>query len=319
MRIFSLSLILAATPLAAEISIQPRDKSLRVVIDGELFTEYRTDQKVPCLYPLISPSGGGLTRNYPLTEPGEDEQSDHPHHVSMWMTHGLVNGVDFWAQHLKRKGRIVHKSFGNEFPSASKKIDGVTVLSAGFSVNLSWEEGDTVHLKEHRTYTITARENTRTIDVTSVFTAPNADAVFGDTKEGSFALRLAPSLRLKGKAAKGSILNSNGETNKDCWGKRAAWVAYSGPDYSDKPAVVAIFDHPENLRHPTWWHARDYGLVAANPFGQHDFEKKKDKHLGDHTLPKGAMLTFRYRVLLHHGTIDSANVPKEWTRFSKQK
>jgi hypothetical protein len=317
MRLLTLCLLLAATPLGAEITLEIKDASLRVEIAGELFTEYRSDRKVPCLYPLISPSGGGLTRNYPLTEAGEDEQPDHPHHISMWMTHGLVNGVDFWAQHLKRKGTIVHKSFGPSTSSATST--GRLTESASFSVNLSWEEGDTVHLTEVRTYTITASGKTRTIDVTSILSAPNADAVFGDTKEGSFALRLAPSLRLKGKAAKGAILNSNGETNNDCWGKRAAWVAYSGPDYSGKPAVVAVFDHPSNLRHPTWWHARDYGLVAANPFGQHDFERKKDKHLGDHTLKKGESLTFRHRVLLHHGTTDSAGLENAMKSFSKSK
>ncbi|MEP4077356.1 PmoA family protein [Haloferula sp.] len=312
-----LSLLLASTPLCGQITLEQKETSLRVNIDGELFTEYRTDQRVPCLYPLLSPSGGGLSRNYPLTEPGEDEQSDHPHHVSMWMSHGLVNEVDFWAQHLKRKGTIVHKSFGPHFTTSSST--GKLSQSTSFTVNLSWEEGETVHLTEVRTYSIQASGKSRTIDVTSVLTAPNADAVFGDTKEGTFALRLAPSLRLKGKVAKGSILNSNGEKNGDCWGKRAAWVAYSGPDNSGEPAVVAVFDHPSNLRHPTWWHARNYGLVAANPFGQHDFERKKDKHLGDHTLKKGTSLTLRHRVLFHHGTIKSAKLESTWKQFSKQK
>jgi hypothetical protein len=317
MRLILCSLLLATAPLGAQITLKQEDDRLRVEIAGKLFTEYRTDKNVPCLYPLISPSGGGLTRNYPLTEATAGEQSDHPHHVSMWMTHGLVNDVDFWAQHLARKGTIVHKSFGPVTTTATST--GRPTESASFLVNLSWEEGDTVHLKEARTYTIQSSGNTRTIDVTSVLTAPNADAVFGDTKEGMFALRLTPTMRLKGKVAKGSILNSNGDKDGACWGKRAAWVAYSGPDDSGKPAVVAVFDHPSNLRHPTWWHARDYGLVAANPFGIHDFERKKDKTLGNHTLKKGESLTFRYRVLLHEGTSDSADLEQAMKSFSKTK
>jgi hypothetical protein len=307
-----------AFALGAEITLDQQEDRLRVEIDGKLFTEYRTDKKVPCLYPLVSPSGGGLTRNYPLTEATKGEETDHPHHVSMWFTHGLVNDVDFWAQHLARKGTIVHKGFGAA-TSGSVTNEGVTTDMAEFSVSLSWEEGDTVHLTELRTYHIAATGKTRTIDVTSILTAPNADAVFGDTKEGAFALRLTPTMRLKGKVAKGSILNSNGEKDGDAWGKRAAWVAYSGPDAAGQPAVVAVFDHPSNLRHPTWWHARDYGLLAANPFGQNAFEGKKDKHLGDFTLKKGESITFRYRVLLHQGDIKSAALEDAMKSFSTSK
>ena len=110
-----LILLFAALPLGAQITLQQKEDRLRIEIDGALFTEYRSDKRVPCLYPLVSPSGGNLTRNYPFLEGGEGEQSDHPHHVSMWSTHGLVNGVDFGPQHLKRKGTIVHKkaSFSN--------------------------------------------------------------------------------------------------------------------------------------------------------------------------------------------------------------
>jgi hypothetical protein len=76
-------------------------------------------------------------------------------------------------------------------------------------------------------------------------------------------------------------------------------------------------DHPSNLRHPTWWHARDYGLLAANPFGIHDFEAKKDKTLGNHVLKKGESLTFRYLVVLHHGSVENAKLADHWTTFSK--
>ncbi len=316
MKSIAVLLLIASSQLNAQITLTESKERLRVEIDGKLFTEYRSDRKVPCLYPIMSPSGIGLTRNYPFDDKVAGEEHDHPHHVSVWFTHGLVNGVDFWAQHLKRKGHIIHKSFGPRSTS-STSVAGVTTHSATFSVNLSWEEGDTVHLTEKRTYTITSRGNTRLVDTESILTGINGDVIFGDTKEGSAAVRVAPTLRTKGKIAKGTIINSNGEKNGAVWGKRAAWVAYSGPDSSGEPAVVAMFDHPSNLRHPTWWHARDYGLLAANPFGQHDFEGKKDKHLGDHTLKTGDSLTFRYRILFHQGDMTSADVPEEWQAYSK--
>jgi len=315
MRILLASL-LSASSLTAAIESTQTDGHLRIEIDGELFTEYRTDRTVPCLYPVISPSGAGLTRRFPLEDAAPGEQKDHPHHVSLWFTHGLVNGVDFWAQHLKRKGRIVHKSFGKT-SSRSSEVDGKRTDTLTFSVDLSWNEGDTVHLFETRTYTITSRDKTRTIDIDSTLRNPDGEVVFGDTKEGSAAVRVAPTLRAKGKVAKGVIHNSEGDRGKDAWGKRAQWVAYAGPDGTGEPAVVAMFDHPENLRHPTWWHARDYGLLAANPFGRHDFEGKKDAHLGDYLLKQGDSLRFRYRVLLHHGDMESASIPNEWQEFKK--
>ena len=316
MKAIAILLLAASSQLGAQITLTESNERLQVEIDGKLFTEYRSDRKVPCLYPIMSPSGTGLTRNYPFDDSVAGEEHDHPHHVSVWFTHGLVNGVDFWAQHLERKGHIVHKSFGPRSTS-STSMDGVTTHTATFSVNLSWEEGATVHLTEKRTYTITARGNTRLVDTESVLTGVNGDVLFGDTKEGTAGVRVAPTLRTKGKVAKGSLINSNGEKNDDAWGKRAAWVAYSGPDGSGKPAVIAMFDHPSNLRHPTWWHARDYGLLAANPFGRHDFEGKKDKHLGDLTLKKGDSLSFRYRILFHQGDMTSADIPTEWQAYSK--
>ena len=127
-----LTLLVATAALNAQIKLTEVDDRLRVEIDGKLFTEYRSDRKVPCLYPVISPSGAGLTRNYPLTDASQGEQDDHPHHVSVWFTHGLVNGVDFWAQHLKKNGWIVHKSFGPQSTN-STTIDDVTTDTATFS------------------------------------------------------------------------------------------------------------------------------------------------------------------------------------------
>lgn len=310
-----LLIFVGAAPLSAQITYTESKDRLRVEIGGELFTEYRTDRIVPCLFPVMSASGSGLTRNFPFEDSIPGEEHDHPHHVSVWFTHGLVNGVDFWAQHLDRKGRIVHQSFGPR-TTATNSADGLTTHTATFSVNLSWEEGETVHLNESRTYTITARGNTRLIEMKSVLTGVDGDVTFGDTKEGTAAVRVAPTLRTKGEVAKGSILNSNGERNAAAWGKRASWVTYSGPDASGKPAVIAMFDHPSNLRHPTWWHARDYGLLAANPFGQHDFEGKSDKHLGDHVLKSGDSLTFRYLILFHEGDLNSAKIDEVWSSYS---
>jgi len=138
-----------------------------------------------------------------------------------------------------------------------------------------------------------------------------------DTKEGSVAIRVAPTLRLKGEVAKSHITNSEGVTDDAAWGKRAKWVAFHGPDSAETPTVIAILDHTKNLRHPTWWHARDYGLLTANPFGARSYRDKEFKGSGDFTLKNGASLKQRYRLVLHQGDLASAKLEEQWRAFTQ--
>ncbi|MCW1887503.1 PmoA family protein [Luteolibacter flavescens] len=279
--------------------------TVQVELDGKPFTAFHTDSKVPYLYPLLSESGATLSRRWPMDDSAKGEERDHPHHRSFWMSHGEVNGHDFWAFQFGKDPRI-----------ETKKVHGMK--NDSFTVDLAWTAGGKTHLTEERTYSFKKLDDKTTlIGVSSKLTAADGDAKFGDTKEGFFALRVDRTLRQKGAQAKGHIADSEGRKDNDCWGKRSKWVAFTGPDEKDEPAVLAIFDHPSNLRFPTWWHARDYGLLAANPFGIHDFEKKDDKHLGDHVLKKGESMTFRYGVVLHHGSLESARLADHWTDFSQ--
>jgi len=299
-------LLLASPVFAADgFSISDTDGKVTVKLDGKLFTEYRTDSRVPYCYPLMSSSGACLSRHWPM-EKGFNEEEDHPHHRSFWLSHGAVNGHDFWAWTTKESNpKIEHKGVRN-------------LKDDSFTVDLAWTADGKTQLTEERTYSFRKVDaETTEIDMTSKLTAADSDATFGDTKEGMFAIRVDRTLRQKGKEAKGAIADSEGRKDGDVWGKKADWVAFSGPDEKDEPAVIAVFDHPSNFRHPTWWHARDYGLLAANPFGIHDFEGKKDKQTGVHVLKKGETLSFRYGVILHHGSLESAKLPKLWTEFSK--
>ena len=135
------------------------------------------------------------------------------------------------------------------------------------------------------------------------------------------ALRLAETMRLKPNKENagtpgGHIVNSEGVRDNATWGKRAAWCDYFGP-VDGKTVGVAIFDHPQNPRHPTWWHVRDYGLFAANPFGQHDFEKLSDKNAGNLVVPAGKSITFRYRFYFHEGDEQQAKVAERYQEYTK--
>jgi hypothetical protein len=307
--IISTLLALCISPIQAEISVQRDGNNLKVAIDGKLFTQYRSDTWVPCLYPLMSPDGTHLTRQFPFEKNVAGEEKDHPHHIGFWFTHGSVNDSDFW--HGGKDGsKIVTK--------------GVTIAedagpdSLTFTADLEWlAKGKTPILSEQRTYAIHTDGKTRIIDVTCVLKAIDGDVVFGDTKEGSFAIRTAPTIRLKGEVAKGGITTSEGVKDGAAWGKRAKWAAFHGPDSAGTETVIALMDHKDNLRHPTWWHARDYGLLTANPFGARAYNDKQFKGKGDFTLKNGESLKQRYRLVLQQGDFDSAQLDKISNTFNQ--
>jgi hypothetical protein len=289
------------------------DDRVRVEIGGQFFTDYVFKETPrPYCYPVIGPGGLAMTRNFPMKDvPGEDR--DHKHHRSFWFTHGNVNGVDFWSED-KQFGKIVCE----KFTQVSSGKDAAVISSRN-----NWVAADG---KLICTDDLTVRfhnrpANERLVDYEITIHASNGEVVFGDTKEGSMALRLAETMRLKpnkenaGKPG-GHIVNSEGVRDGATWGKRAKWCDYYGP-VDGKTVGVAIFDHPQNPRYPTWWHVRDYGLFAANPFGQHDFEKLPDKNAGNLIVPAGKSITFRYRLYFHEGDEQQAKVAERYQDYTK--
>lgn len=302
---FHLILALLTTPLMADWTVRPTSETVEILEDGEVLTRYALWQ-YPYIHPLPSPSGANLGRYWPMVEGVEGEETDHPHHRGLWMTHGDVNGHDFW--HGREGERIRHRGVEEVEEGPDE---------ASFVANLQWVVDDEVVLNEKRRHRFfRPDEQSLAIEVTSRLEAPEEDVVFGDTKEGTFAVRVDRTLRHEGPLAKGHIADSEGRRDGDCWGKQSRWTAFYGPDEKDEPAVVAILDHPDNLRHPTWWHARSYGLLAANPFGISHFEGRDEPQAGAYTLPKGETLEQRYLVLLHHGDLDSASLEKHWQDFA---
>ena len=151
-------------------------------------------------------------------------------------------------------------------------------------------------------------------DCDIVVTASNGKVRFGDTKEGSFGVRVAGTMKVD-KPGSGTIINSEGHKDTDAWGKPAAWVDYHGP-LEGKTVGVAILNHPTSFRHPTHWHVRSYGLFCANPFGLHNFIGPDAD--GSHTLDKGQSLTLRHRVLFHQGDEKEGKVAESFAEYSKQ-
>jgi hypothetical protein len=235
---------------------------------------------------------------------------DHQHHRSFWFTHGGINGVDFWGNGEKN-GTQKHMAF-DKIESAGNK--------GSFVARTIWVLADgTEVLADERVIRIEALpDGGRQVDFAVAMKPCAGDVTFNDTKEGSFALRLGPTLSIK-ENKDAHIVTSEGAQDKKAWGTRARWTTFHGPDPKGESVSVTVFDHPQNLRHPTWWHARDYGLFAANPFGIHDFEKSEDKTKGDHVVAMGQTFTQRYRVLVQKGEPDQARLAEVFQSFSQTK
>jgi hypothetical protein len=293
-----------STIAAAELSADKTEKGATVKIDGKPFAEYVIDSgKKPIVWPIIGPTGKAMTRAYPM-EAAKDTK-DHPHHRSLWFSHGDVNGIDFWTEG-NGKGTVKHQEF--------VKVQGGKTAVIITRNNWLGPDGKKV-LEDERTFTFAADENARWIDFDITLKASEGKVKFGDTKEGTFGMRVPDTMRVDSKKG-GRIVNSKGQTDDAAWGVPAEWVDYSGP-VDGENVGIAIFDHPSSFKSPTYWHVRTYGLFAANPFGLQDFPNGAGKD-GSATLAQGETMKFRYRIYLHKGDEKIGKVSEAYAVYAKE-
>jgi hypothetical protein len=278
-------------PVGSGVEMTTQGSRIEVRVDGKLVTEYIPDDgPKPYYFPLVGPSGATMTRAFPIKKV-EGEKFDHPHHRSLWFTHGSVNKVDFWSE-APGHGRIVETS-------RPTVIGGLAMGLIRTTDDWLAPDGKKV-CEDERVLRIYVSPKERMLDFDFTLKATEGAVTFGDTKEGMFGLRVATSMDVTSKGG-GRIVNAEGVEDKAAWGKPSPWVDYSGP-INGKTVGISILNHSSSFRYPTTWHVRDYGLFAANPFGWHDFGQKTS---GEFVLPKGESIRFRYRVILHDGEIPS--------------
>ncbi|MBB2147795.1 DUF6807 domain-containing protein [Pedobacter gandavensis] len=321
------------------VSFQPqkKGKQLDVIVDGKFFTSfiYPDSLEKPILYPLQTATGLTLTRGFPLNT-RDQERTDHPHHVGLWLNYESVNGLDFWnnsyniPESKKSKYGWIRAVQLTGYKSGSKKGE--------LSYTANWERQDRqVLLKEETTFTFSGNENNRTIDRVTRLTAQKDTVKFKDVKDGMIALRVTKELEMpsnqtaeftdsqgnrtkvsaSGNGANGDYLTSAGKKGNDAWGTRGNWCLLAG--VKDQQQVsIAIIDHPKNPGYPTYWHARDYGLFAANPLGQQVFSNGKENL--NLSLAPGESVTFRYRIFISSNEKPTADLLNEQAaQFSKTK
>jgi len=276
----------------------PKSDDLTVKVDGKPFTvfHYGADANKPYLAPLRTATGKIITRGFPMEKiPGESK--DHLHHRGLWFSYDDVSGVKFWendpSYNHPNLGKIVVKS------AEVKENKGVSTLTAV----MEWKSPNgRLMLTEDRQMIFHSNPKLRIIDFVITLTAAD-ELALGDTKEGAFAIRLSDAFTEK-KGLK--IVDADGRTRMvNVWGKRSNWVDYS-TDVDGEKVGVAMFDHPSNPHHPTYWHARDYGLFSLNPFGQNAFDPMQPVNITK--LERGQKLTFRWSVVIHPGDAETAHI-----------
>ena len=260
------------------VEFQRHGNQIEVLIGGKPFTTYYFGPEAPkpFLHPLRSAQGTIVTRGYPMVKniPGEDH--DHPHHRALYFAHGDINGIDFWGEGTPAKAAQTAQGVyysSEELPKGRTVFRELEEMKGGADsgtlrarFDLVGPDGKAIGA-ETQEYTIRGDDSSRTIDCAFALTANPGPLKMGDTKEGTFAIRVAKALD----SPPGHMLNSDGAVGEAAiWGKRADWVDYSGTVQGERLGI-AIFDYPGNIKHPTYWHARGYGLFAVNPFGEHDF------------------------------------------------
>lgn len=338
----SLSLLLCLTTIYAQekemvkFESSREEKKVNIFIGGKPFTTfiYSDNIEKPVLYPIHAANETTVTRGFPLN-PQAGDPTDHPHHLGLWLNFENVNGLDFWNNSYaipKEKKQL----YGWIKTDKILKMSGGETGLLSYHANWTNQQND-ILLEETTRFEFSGTMHQRIIDRITVLKA-NTDVLFKDAKDGLLGLRLAHALEIptmedqkftddKGNITvvkggtdtipNGTYLTSEGKKGNDAWSTRGRWCKVYGRMGRDSVSI-AIIDHPKNPNYPTFWHARGYGLFAANPLGEKIFTNERSaKNL---LLKKGGSVTFRFRVIIDEGntTLSPERLNESADQFAKK-
>jgi hypothetical protein len=327
------------TPVVAsdriDVVAHDAERRVDVLVGGKPFTSYiyPTTLMKPVLYPIRAATGTVVTRGWPM-DPRPGERVDHPHHVGLWLNYESVNGLDCWnnstaikPENKSKYGTIYHRAI-----RSTTSGNG----SGGLETTSEWVRPDGKGLlREDTRYVFYATSQMRVIDRITTLTALDETVSFDDVKDGMIGLRVRRELEqpsttpevftdASGIATKVPVMNNEGVTGKyrssagyegdAVWGTRGEWAMLSGRVQGEQ-ITIAILDHPTNVGFPTYWHARGYGLFAANPLGQKVFSNGKEAL--NFKLAPGQSTTFRYRILIVSGRVTPEMMDTQYKDFAK--
>jgi hypothetical protein len=296
---------MGAPELEVGVKNLPAERKVEFWLDGSLFTAYcygpEFDQK-PVFYPVLLADGTMVNRELTIMDPNHTESKDHPHHRSVFFGYGDVDGLDFW-NHPNRE-RIIHRAILSYSSGTPGRL----------SVVLDWVDPEgRVMVQELRRILVGGSGDLRWMDHDITLAAGETGHAFNDIKEGMFAIRLADVLRED--TGNGRYINAYGwETADQIWGKRSPWVALRG-DIGDSPVTIAILDHTSSENHPSYWHARAYGLFSINPFGRKDFVSGSEP-VNRKLEPYGSY-HFRHRLMVYQGKVSKERLDHDYWEYVK--
>lgn len=261
--------------------------------DRPLATYVWNDPKIlrPYLTHFHAPSGVQVTRNHPPVE-GRDATDHADFHPGVWLAFGDLSGEDFW----RNKATVRHVTF-LERPAVDNR-------GGGFMVKNAYLAGDRTICEEVCRLRLDLLESGYAITWDSTFSG-SEEFAFGDQEEMGLGVRLATPLTVKNG---GHMLNSDAlQDERGVWGKQADWCDYAGT-IDGQPAGLLLMPDPANFRR-SWFHARDYGVLVANPFGQKAFTKQAASRVA---VRPGETLRMRFGVLAHSGEFDAGSAYRQW-------
>jgi hypothetical protein len=292
------SAVIAGEKATPPVSFAYGDGYVTVAIGGLPFAVYRyNDEKItrPYFAHVRAPSGVQVTRQHPPIE-GQDLTDHDTFHPGIWMSFGDISGSDYW----RIKARVRHAGYV-EAPRG-----GVAGSFAVRNEYLDQNDPAKIVCTEIARYKFRPRPEGFLISWDSTFSSDH-EFYFGDQEEMGLGLRIATPMRV-GKRADDKVPAGNGEmrdslgrkNEKEIWGNSSEWCDYSGTMAGQRLGMT-IFTHPDNLR-PSWFHARDYGVLEANQFGRKSFGKGEESKV---VVKPGEVMRIRYGVLIHSGPAGS--------------
>lgn len=269
---------------AAEVSFRQEPGKLLISIGEQPFATYVYEDSVitrPYFAHVKTPCGIQATRNHP---PQAGDPQDHAtFHPGIWQSFGDINGNDYW----RLKAKVEHEMFVKQ-PKGGPGEGSFTVRNYYMSA-----DGKDRTVAELVKYTILVRPEGYLLIQNSTFSSDAGAFSFGDQEEMGFGIRV--NTRITGQFGQGSLNNAEGLKGEEAtWGKASEWIDYSGPADGKYVGVVLMPD-PANFR-PSWYHARDYGMVTANPFGREAMEQGEKSAV---TVKKGEQFHLGFGVMLY--------------------
>ncbi|MBS1566205.1 MAG: PmoA family protein, partial [Bacteroidetes bacterium] len=250
----------------------------------------------------------------------------------IWFNFENVNGLDFWNNSFAIKDK---SKYG--WIKTDRVLETTSGETGAIAYHANWvNQKNEVLLGESTRLEFSGDAHRRIIDRFTTLTA-STEVVFKDAKDGLLGMRVAHAMQIPSKTdqkftddkgnvtivkagddhvANGNYITSEGKKGDDAWSTRAVWCKMFGKMGNDSISI-SIIDHPSNPNYPTYWHARGYGLFAANPLGENIFTNgKQAKNL---TLKKGESVSFRYRIVIEDGkvTTDASELNKLAAAFAK--